>query len=104
MNKYIKELDKYLDENPPEFGCNQMVSVFGQLYCGYLHSERMDSQQVRKAFRKMGGLLSKLTLEENDAVINTVCDLCTIRHRESFEEGIRVGFHLYRELMGRGQP
>lgn len=101
MNKYIKELDKYLDEHPSGIGCTQMGSVIGQLYCCHMTGRQTDSQRIRERFSDLEEQMSRLTLEENNKVTWVVCDLCDTSRRESFEEGILAGFHLYRELIGR---
>ena len=104
MNKYIAELDKYLDEHPSGIGCTQMGSVIGQLYCCHMTGRQTDPQRIRELFSDLEEQMSKLTWEGKNKVTLTVCELCDASRRESFEEGILAGFHLYRELAGREQP
>ena len=101
MNNYIEKLKTYLAENPLGYEDENVHSVLEFLYNCYMEETCSDSDTIRANYKKIDDILSKLTLDENNAVFESVCDLCTEHGKRAYLEGIRVGVRLEMELSGK---
>jgi len=98
MEKYINALKEHYAQDPLGSGLCDIDSILGRLYCCYRNGYHMDSQSIRDKFTDLDSILSKLSLEDNNALFIRVVDLCCDHQELAFYEGIKVGFHLSREL------
>lgn len=96
MKKYIRALQNYCKQNPPNHGDTQ--SVMNLLYWTYTQYNPIDSQKLRNGFAQLRAQFPHLSMQEFDPVFNTVCDLCTDYERLAFYEGLRLGVVLMQEL------
>ena len=53
---------------------------------------------IRDGFRELDDLLRHLPLEDNNAVFNLCCSLCTAYEHKAFLDGVQYGAHLVFEL------
>ena len=100
METYIEALNTYLSEQVPGHRCFNAESLLHMLCCCHIQRRGPDSKRVGELFREAEEILCRLPQDENDQLFSLVCDLCSTYQRESFCEGVRVGFRLYQELTG----
>ena len=98
MENYLEAFQTFLKDNEPQFGCNQMGSLLGMLYCCYSQSNRMETEKMQHMFGALDGILDKLPIREHDQVFDITVGLCAEQQRKAFLDGIAIGFRLYGEL------
>lgn len=98
MKNYLEAFQTFLKENEPQFGCNQMGSLLGMLYCCYSQSNQMETKKMQQMFGTLDDILNKLPIKEHDQVIDVTIGLCAEQQRKAFIDGIMIGFRLYSEL------
>ena len=62
------------------------------------YGEESDPSDIRDRFRELDKLLGHLPLEDNNAVFNLCCSLCTAYEHKAFLDGLQYGAHLIMEL------
>ena len=67
-------------------------------YQAYQESHESDPPDIRDGFWKLDILLGHLPLEDNNAVFNLCCNLCTAYEHKAFWDGLEYGAHLMQEL------
>ena len=102
MHPYIEILNDYLSENPLASDCSAACSLLERIYCCHQQQRTEDTAQIRELFGQLDAVLKKLSIKEQDRVVDIACDLCGESARSSFCEGLLVGFRLYNELNSRG--
>ena len=68
------------------------------LFCHYSDFNRLDNEIIKQGFEKLYGELDALCLEDKDVIINIVCLRRQEHEKAGFEEGVKVGMRLEREL------
>lgn len=77
---------------------SDMDSVLELLYTAYADVQGRDSEEIDSGFIRLDTLLNKLSLDENNAVFETVCDLCDAYEKRAFMDAIQIGAYLMMEL------
>ena len=98
MDNIVKRLQAYVDKHPFDSGDSDCETVLDQLYQAYTESHESDPPEIRDNFKELDKLLGALTLDDNNAVFNFCCSLCTAYERKAFLDGIQYGAHLVLEL------
>ena len=98
MNDIAKRLNTYIEAHPFDSGNSNCETVLDQLYQAYTESHESDPPEIRDNFKELDKLLGALPLDDNNAVFNLCCSLCTAYERKAFLEGIQYGAHLVLEL------
>ena len=98
MDDIAKRLASYMDKHPIDLGDTDCETVLDQLYQAYAESHESDSPEIRNGFKELDDLLGNLSLDDNNAVWNLCCQLCTAYERKAFLDGLQYGAHLMREL------
>ena len=98
MNEIAKRLNDYINAHPFDSGDSDCETVLDQLYQAYAESHESDPPEIRNGFKELDDLLGSLPLEDNNAVWNLCCQLCTAYERKAFLDGLKYGAHLIREL------
>ena len=98
MDKIVQRLKSYTETNPFDSGDSDCETVLDQLYQAYAESHESDPLEIRKSFKELDELLGALPLDDNNAVFNLCCSLCTAYERKAFLDGIQYGVHLVLEL------
>ena len=96
MKEYLKILEEYYKQNPPNHG--DMESVLEVLYWYYAENNPIDNQKIRDSSAKLRSQFSNLSLQEFDPIFDTVSELCTEHQRLAIYEGLRLGVTLMIEL------
>ena len=98
MDKIAQQLKAYIDTYPLDLGEGDCETVLDQLYQAYAESHESDPPEIRDGFKEMDDLLRDLSLDDNNAVWNLCCQLCTAYEHKAFIAGLQYGAHLMREL------
>ena len=98
MDKIAQRLKSYIDTHPIDLGDSDCETVLDQLYQAYAESHESDPPEIRDNFKELDELLCALLLDDNNAVFNLCCSLCTAYERKAFLDGIQYGAHLVLEL------
>ncbi len=99
MNPYLKSLQDYYKQNPPNHGGAE--SILGLLYWHYTECNPIDNQKIRDGFAQIRQQYPHLSMQEFDPIFTTVSDLCLEHERLAFLEGLRLGVTLMTELTER---
>ena len=98
MNEIAKRLNAYINAHPFDSGDSDYETVLDQLYQAYAESHESDPAEIRDGFKELDNLLGDLSLDDNNAVWNLCCQLCTAYERKAFLDGLQYGAHLILEL------
>ena len=98
MNEIVKRLNAYINAHPFDSGDSDCETVLDQLYQAYAESHESDPPEIRNGFKELDALLEQLSLDDNNAVWNLCCHLCTAYERKAFLDGLQYGAHLIQEL------
>ena len=98
MNEIAKRLNAYITAHPFVSGDSDCETVLDQLYQAYAESHESDPPEIREGFKELDMLLEQLSLNDNNAVWNLCCQLCTAYERKAFLDGLQYGAHLVQEL------
>ena len=98
MNDIARRLDAYIQTHPFDSGDDDCKSVLDQLYQAYAESHESDPTEIGDGFKELEEFLCELPLEDNNAVFNLCCRLCSAYERKAFIHGLQYGAHLIREL------
>ena len=98
LQEYISRLTSYIASHPPDLGDCDCETVLDQLYLAYAESHESDPPEIRDGFKELDDLLGSLPLEDNNAVWNLCCHLCTAYEHKAFLDGLQYGAHLIMEL------
>ena len=98
MDKIAKRLKDYIEAHPFDPGDSDCKTVLDQLYQAYAESHESDPTEISDGFKDLEEFLCNLPLDENNAVFNLCCRLCSAYERKAFVDGIMYGAHLMKEL------
>ena len=98
MNEIARCLDAYIQAHPFDSGDSDCETVLDQLYQAYAESHESDPAEIGDGFGELEDFLHTLPLEDNNAVFNLCCRLCSAYERKAFLDGLKYGAHLISEL------
>ena len=98
MENIAKRLNAYITAHPFDSGDSNCETVLDQLYQAYAESHESDPPEIRDGFKELDDLLGGLSLDDNKAVWNLCCQLCTAYEHKAFLDGVQYGAHLMLEL------
>ena len=98
MNKIAKRLNAYITAHPFDSGDSDCETILDQLYQAYAESHESDPPEISEGFKELEEFLCALPLEDNNAVFNLCCRLCSAYERKAFLDGLQYGAHLILEL------
>jgi len=99
MNPYIEKLKAYLAERPPKMEYDDMSSLMDLLCYHFTVAHSIEDAIIRSQFQEANHVLKKLSVQDNTALSNKVCDLCMHYSSLAFAEGARTGARLTLELL-----
>ena len=91
MDDIAKRLASYMDKHPIDLGDTDCETVLDQLYQAYAESHESDPPEIREGFKELEEFLCDLPLEDNNAVWNLCCQLCTAYEHKAFLDGLQYG-------------
>ena len=98
MENIAKRLNAYINAHPFDSGDSDCETVLDQLYQAYAESHESDPPEICNGFKELDALLEQLSLDDNNAVWNLCCQICTPYERKAFLDGLQYGVHLVSEL------
>ena len=98
MNEISKHLNDYIATHPFNSGDSDCETVLDQLYQAYAESHESDPPEISNGFKELEEFLCNLPLEDNNAVFNLCCRLCSAYEHKAFIDGLQYGAHLLSEL------
>ena len=98
MDNIAKRLAAYMDKHPINLGDTDCETVLDQLYQAYAESHESDPPEISEGFKELEDFLCSLPLEDNNAVFNLCCQLCTAYEHKAFINGVRYGVQLMKEF------
>ena len=98
MKEIAHRLDAYIQAHPFDSGDSDCETVLDQLYQAYAESHESDQKEIGDGFKELEEFLCELPLEDNNAVFNLCCRLCSAYERKAFMDGLQYGAHLMNEL------
>ena len=101
MKEIAHRLDAYIQAHPFDSGDSDCKTILDQLYQAYAESHESDPLEISDGFKELEGFLHTLPLEDNNAVFNLCCHLCSAYERKAFVDGLQYGSHLMLELTKR---
>ena len=98
MQSIINLLKCYMETCPFDSGDPDCQTVLDQLFWVYRDSHESDPAEIRDGFKELDALLGHLPLDDNNAVFNLCCSLCTAYEYKAFIDGLHYGAQLMMEL------
>lgn len=98
MQTVITLLQHYLETQPFDSGDPDCKTVLDQLYRAYAESHESDPPGITDGFRELETFLGQLPLDDNNAVFNLCCRLCSAYEYKAFIDGLNYGAQLMMEL------
>ena len=99
MDNIVQRLKAYIDTHPFDPGDSDCETVLDQLYQAYAESHESDPLEISEGFKELEEFLCNIPLEDNNAVFNLCCRLCSAYERKAFIDGLQYGTWLIRELL-----
>ena len=90
-----------MQTHPFDSGDPDCKTVLDRLYHAYAASHEHDPQEIGVGFKEPEEYLCVLPLDNNNAVFNLCCRLCSAYERKAFIDGLQYGAELMLEL-GKG--
>ena len=91
-------LNAYIQKHPFDSGDSDCETVLDQLYHAYAESHESDPAEIGDGFKELEDFLHTLPLEDNNAVFNLCCRLCSAYERKAFLDGLQYGAHLMQQI------
>ena len=98
MDNIAQRLKAYIESHPFDPGDSDCETVLDQLYQAYAESHESDPAEIRNGFKELDDLMGSLPLDDNNAVWNRCCQLCTAYEHKAFLDGLQYGTYLMQEL------
>ena len=98
MKKIANRLNAYIQSHPFDAGDSGCETVLDQLYQSYAESHESDPAEIGGGFKELEEFLHTLPLDDNNAVFNLCCRLCSAYEHKAFIDGLQYGAHLMVEL------
>ena len=98
MLPIVEAWKAYTHNHPFDAGSGDAEAVLDQLYQAYSESHESDPLEISEGFKELESFLESLPLNDNNAVFNLCCRLCTAYEEKAFCHGLLYGAHLMQEL------
>ena len=98
MKPYFEALRDYLQIHPYDIGDPNCENILDLLYRAYAETHESDPPEIQSGFAELEEFLKTLPLDDNNAVFNLTCRLCTAYEHKAFLDGLLYGAHFMLEL------
>ena len=98
MKTISEALKSYIEKHPFDPGDSGCETVLDQLYQAYAESHESDPPEIQAGYAELETFLETLPLDDNNAVFNLCCRLCSTYERKAFIDGLQYGAHLMKQL------
>ena len=99
MDNIAQRLKAYIESHPFDPGDSDCDTVLDQMYQAYAGSHESDPAEICNGFKELEEFLCLLSLEDNNAVFNLCCRLCSAYEHKAFIDGLQYGAHLIKDLV-----
>lgn len=97
-NSLAQRLRTYIEAHPFDPGDSDYETVLDQIYQAYAESHESDPPEISNGFKELEAFLCTLPLDDNNAVFNLCCRLCSAYEHKAFLDGLQYGAYLMKEL------
>lgn len=98
MIEVAKRLKAYIDTRPFDPGDSNCETVLDQLFQAYAESHETDPPEISEGFKELEEFLCNFPLQDNNAVFNLCCRLCSAYEHKAFIDGLQYGAYLLRDI------
>ena len=98
MKDLVHRLNAYIESHVLDLGDSNCETVLDQIYQAYAESHESDPPEISDGFKELEDYLCVLPLDDNNAVFNLCCRLCSAYERKAFRDGLQYGAHLLLEI------
>ena len=98
MKSVYQAMRDYLQTHPYDTGDPDCENILGLLYRAYAETHESDPPEIQSGFAELEEFLKTLPLDDNNAVFNLTCQLCTAYEKKAFLDGLLFGAGLMLEL------
>ena len=98
MQPFLELLKCCAENHTFDSGDPDCKTVLDQLYRAYAESHEADPPDISEGFRELETFLGQLPLDDNNAVFNLCCRLCSAYEYKAFIDGLHYGVQLMMEL------
>ena len=98
MQPLLELLKRCAENRTFNSGDPDCKTVLDQLFCIYQNTRESDPPDIREGFHELDKLLRTLPLDDNNAVWNLCCRICTAYEHKAFIDGFHYGAQLMKEL------
>ena len=98
MQTLLELLKRCAETNTCDTGDPDNPAVLDQLFCAYQDSHETDPPEIKDGFKELESFLETLPLDDNNAVWNLCCRICTAYEHKAFIDGFHYGVQLMKEL------
>ena len=98
MKPHSEALRDYLQTQPYDIGDPDCENILNLLYRAYAETHESDPPEIQSGFAELEEFLKTLPLDDNNAVFNLTCRLCTAYEKRAFLDGLQFGTELMMEL------
>ena len=98
MQTLLELLKRCAENHTFDSGDPDNPAVLDQLFYAYQDSHETDPPEIKDGFKELDAYLRQLSLEDNNAVWNLCCRLCTAYEHKAFIDGLLYGAHMILEL------
>ena len=98
MQPLLELLKRCAENHIFDSGDPDCKTVLDQLYRAYAESHENDPPGIREGFKELENYLDVLPLDDNNAVFNLCCRICTAYEHKAFIDGFHYGAQLMMEL------
>lgn len=98
MKPYSEALRDHLQTQPYDIGDPDCENILNLLYRAYTETHESDPPETQSGFAELEEFLKTLPLDDNNAVFNLTCQLCTAYEHKAFLDGLQLGAELMLKL------
>jgi len=101
VQSFAEALNAYTRDHPFDAGNGDSETVLDQLYHAYAESHESDPPEISNGFKELECFLETLPLDDNNAVFNLCCRLCTAYEEKAFRHAPlgSLSIFLYKEFI-----
>ena len=98
MKSVSEAMRDYLKTHPYDVGYPDCENILELLYRAYAETHESDPPEIQSGFIELEEFLKTLPLDDNNAVFNLACRLCTAYEQKAFLNGLQFGTELILRL------
>ena len=98
IDSYIKLVDAALENVSDRLNTSDADSLLELLFLSYTDCNGVNTDSIREEYRKVYQRLSGVSFDVNENIMDSIADLCWAHEKAAFEEGVKVGVRLAKEV------